>query len=211
MPHARATIIDSWQTPQQLATPPQMVEQVVSGPAMIGGFRGSNILAGAATSVSSLSIENGTLTFAVDASGSNDVFLFVTWNGRPPGVGLGGVDVTEGGRARGFSLDVLQADGDIRYALVVADTSPRVGNVLGVIPDGARNLSLFLPFSEFIGQTQPVRIDMTRVDKVQLQLQVSPGGRIVLGPIQTPAPAVVPEPATVCLWALLGVAGASRL
>lgn len=205
---AQAAIIDTWQTAQQLATPPSMVQQVVSGPGIIGGFRASTLLAGAATEISSLSISNGTLTFSVDPAATNNAFLSVTWAGMPPGLGLGGVDVTDGGMAAGFLLPVIMADAElIQYALVVADTTPRVGNVLGVIPDGTQNLSLFLPFSEFIGQSQPVLIDMTRVNSIQLQLEVSPGGRIILGPIQT----VVPEPASMCLWALLGVAGAARL
>jgi hypothetical protein len=209
--NARAAIIDDWRTAQQLATPPQTVEGVVSGPGIIGGFRASSLLA-AGADASSLSIGNGTLAFTVDPAASGNVFLSVTWDGMPPGVGLGGVDVTDDGRADGFVLEVLHAEGDIQFALVVEDTTLEVGNVLGIIPDGARNLRLFLPFSEFIGQGQPVRIDMTRVNEVRLQLGVPPGGEILLGPIQTPhATAAVPEPASVCLWALLGVAGIACL
>jgi hypothetical protein len=211
-PAARAAIIDNWQTAQQLATPPPTVGGVVSGPGIIGAFRASSLL-GLGSDASSLSIGNGTLTFGVDAMAAHNVFLNVTWNGRPPGVGLGGVDVTDGGTATGFLLPVHEVRGGaIRYALVVADTSQIVGNVLGVIPDGARDLDLFLPFSEFIGQSQPVLVDMTRVDKVQLQLEVPPGARIVLGAIETPgAAAQVPEPAGVCLWAVAGIAAAAWL
>jgi hypothetical protein len=210
-PSARAAIIDSWQTPQQLATPPQNVQQVVSGPGIIGGSRGSDLFASGTSAGSSLTTGNGALSFAVDTAAPANGFLTVTWDGPPPGHGLGGVDVTDGGQATGFSVDVLQTTGDIRYAFLVADTRPVIGTAFGIIPGGSHDLHVFLPFSEFIGQSQPVLVDMTRVNKLQLQLEVPPGGEIVLGPIQTPVPLTVPEPTTLYLWGLVGLVGVARL
>jgi hypothetical protein len=208
-PGARAdVIIDDWQTAQQLATPPAAVGQVAGGPGVLGGFRGSSLLAGPGD-VTSLVVANGVLTFAVDPAASGNAFLTVTWDGPPPGTGLGGVDVTGGGAATGFSLGVIAADGDVvRYSLSVADTVPLIGTVFGVLPDGTRGQALAVPFSLFIAASEPVRIDMTRVDKIQLQFEVSPGGRVVLGPLQ--APAAVPGPAGAGVWAVVGVAAFAR-
>lgn len=204
-PAARAGLIDAWLTPQHLATPPHAVAQTVSGPDVLGGYRGSSLLA-IGSDASSLTIGGGTLTFAVDPAAAHNVFLTVIWDGPPPGTGLGGADLTDGGRATAFVLPVLEVTGaTARYALVVADTSPRVGNVLGVLPDGTHDLALVLPFSLFISQFDPVHIDMARVARVELQLEVAPGGSVVLGPLQVP---VVPEPAGLSLLAATLVAAA---
>lgn len=201
---AGAATIDDWNTPQMLSTPPEMVEEVVSGSVIIGGYRGSILSAASDTDANSLSISDGRLTFTVDAAAANNVFATTIWAGPPPGEGLGGVDVTDGGVAKGFLLEVPEAEGsDTRLDFEVRDATENGGAFAIVIPDVAQDFRIFLPFSEFIGANQPVAVDMTQVDHVMLQMEATPGSRIVLGPIRT----AVPEPTSIGLWALVGLAG----
>jgi hypothetical protein len=142
----------------------------------------------------------------------------ITWDGidmsaKPtPSLGLGDLDLTEGGVTEGIllRLGIDSSGAGESIDLRIFDDDPTVfskASVLFPITDGTASASAFVSFDDFVGPVSPTRVNA-------IQLVVGQGAKSIdaqldfmgtLGPVNQDF-AIIPEPGTFVL-AMIGLLG----
>ena len=146
-------------------------------------------------------LTGGVYSFTAADPDSTSQAALVTWNaGDPGGIGLGGIDITEGGLNDRFVLDLIDLDQDLYSSWIdiidLAGGHTRWQYVPSQLtPADAPAMIEFL-FSDlaFI-YGEPA--DLTSVRSMNLRFSLQAPGSITVGSFQ-----VIPEPST--LWLIMG-------
>ena len=195
-------------------TGPGMVDVDNPGPTnfvaagAIGGSRTLQVLPGA--SGTELEVQSGVLGHSQSALGTGGSSK-TTWDAN--GLGLGGVDLTDGGVDDAIMFEILSIDvGDVDVTFMVQDTAGGSASVTSV---GLVAGSETVPYTDFVGA-----VDFTDIDVIMLQIDAVGTSDLLLDLLATadtitppPPPTTgVPEPvsATLGLMGLGALAHATR-
>lgn len=121
-------------------------------------------------------------------------------------VGLGGVDLTDGGELDAFAFTLLFADFQVEYAIGVQDMSGKLANFTGILPTGISgggdDVEILIPFADMTGDP----VDFSNIGVIGLAFtSLEPAADITIDNFR-----VVPEPSSVALLMAGGVLLARR-
>lgn len=185
---AGAVIIDDFSTtPQMVEADPPPVPNTdaseVASASSLGGWRDLFAEVTASPFNTDLAFEANFGTLATSAGGGVEGSTAVTWDGNDGDgevvdtTGLGGIDLTGGGTANGFDLNLLSIDLDVSVAITVWDM---VGSMSTASFLAANLDSDSFAFSSFTG------VDFTNVGALQLGFQsTTPSFDVVVTLLET--------------------------
>ncbi|MCP4191963.1 MAG: PEP-CTERM sorting domain-containing protein [Planctomycetaceae bacterium] len=129
------------------------------------------------------------------SSGSQSTGQFSLLYAGEDNLGLGGIDITEGGKNRQINVDFNSADLGADTGLILYNSPENLGEVSQILVGGPGIVSFKL--SDFADQG----IDLTTIDAIELVIFGDEDGDYTIDSIY----ATVPEPGTIAIWSLFGV------
>lgn len=170
---------------------------------VIGGSRNLTINTTSGTNSSDLTVLTGPQTLNLNTGAGNNSAGTILWNAN--GAGLGGVDLTDAGASNKFDLEVLFADNNLGVQISVTETAGAGGSTatysqnLGAI---ASSTFVGIPFASF---TNFANVDFSQINSISLMLSGPASQDAIVRLVQTTGSGV-PEPASIALWSVLGLA-----
>lgn len=203
---ASALPIDSFDTAQIVQAPPDStVSDQVSGAGIAGMERDVVAFAPRGFGATDLEIDlfgSGVLSYS---QGWSNAYALLTWDGADDSVildplGLGGLDLTDGGLADAFEVDVTFVDSDVLLLVTVHSDAIDSSQATLMIPAGSPPSIFSLVFADFttLGGSG-ARFD--DVGAIEIRIDGPMGTDLQLESISTAASTPVPEPQTFCLMA----------
>jgi len=184
---AQAVVIDDFDGGAQYVTAPGNDTTAYAG--SIGGFRTIDITkSGSIGASATVTVPPGIYSHNADVLTS--AVSTITWDAN--GIGLGGLDLTEGLVNNKFNFEILSLDqGFLELILTVTDI---IGGLDSSTISGAGVGTEFIAFSSFSG------VDFTSVESISLQITGGAATDLTLNSISTTGH-TVPEPASLALFA----------
>lgn len=201
-----AAIIDAFDVSQYVGTPSQIDSfSEAEDDGVIGSYRDLHALnpGDLDANIAFGEVKNGQFLFDVTDSAA----VQITWDGQDNSSivdtdGLGGIDLTDGGKSDEFAFAVVSIFGAVEYAFSVWDSDGDSAKVFGFLDSTGEEE---IAFSEF-GSA----VDFTRVGAIGLELINSLDRRatstVTIDDVKTQPAAVIPLPAALPM--LLGGLGA---
>jgi len=216
---AQALIVDTFETPQSMMAASFMTSDSssVTGTGILGDGRDAVVAWISGPVFAELDIVSGgggLLSFSLGAKTMGSTSL--TWDGNDSNAsaddftGLGGVDLTDGGTANAFEVDVLFDDLAVDVVVTVWTDATKASAATISLPGGITSSTdfsaLFASFTPTIGGGA----DFTDVGMIRVEIEAGLAATDVL--IDTIRTVDIPEPSTYLLasFALIGMIATRR-
>ncbi len=215
---ARAFLIDDFDSFQSVyitTAAPASQQSVLADAAVLGGWRGLYVNkttggTGFTNAVAAESNGDGLNTFQVSNGTHSDSTVILTWDGN--GAGLGGIDITDAGAAKGVFIKLLVTDMPNASLKFDVFSSSGASSSSILVTQVVSGVNLYAPFSGFVGTA-----NFSQITSFKLTLDGVTSWDAAFDTIHTgPAPitttsADLPEPAPLALLGLgLALLGLSQ-
>lgn len=205
-PASYALLIDSFDVTQSLGANSSTTSSngLATGSSIVGGERDATVDFISGPNSADLDINPGSNSLLNLSNGANTLGSATLLYDGAGGIGLGGVDMTDGGATNGIGIEIAFDDLPVNLIFTVTDVFASVGTSTITTSGGIFSpTQVALAFASFSGAVDFSAVDSILIEVVPLQAATD----IQIDFIET---VLVPEPGALAMLATVGMALAVR-